>query len=188
LTIIILFNFVAPGAPQASRQSAPSSSVPNPFGADDQDDGGYEEMGAQPGMGNLRQALAQDPQMLAQVLQNLQQSNPELVQQLLANPQALQALLGGAGGEGGQDGGEEGDEFESMEEPQHVVQLTPAEEATVRRLTEMGFPFERALEVTLQRARIKPTHAQHFLQAYLFCDRNEELAVNYLLEHMNDDQ
>lgn len=122
----------------------------NPFGDqgdDDQDDGGYDEMGGQPGMGNLRQVLAQDPQMLAQVLSNLQQSNPELVQQLLANPQALQALLGGAGGDGGEDGGEEGDDFGAMEERQQVVQLTPAEEATVRRLTDMGFPFERALEV-----------------------------------------
>jgi hypothetical protein len=71
-------------------------------------------MGAQPGAGNMRH-LAQNPQMLAQILQEMVQSNPKLVQQLLANPQALQQLLQNAGGLGGDDG-EEGDDFEGMNE------------------------------------------------------------------------
>jgi hypothetical protein len=111
-------------------------------------------MGAQPGVGNLGQVLAQNPQMLAQFLQQMGQSNPELVQQLLANPQALQQLIQSVGGDMGDEGeeGEDGlpDDFGGMEEhvgQQQLVQLTPAEEASVRRITELGFPFQRAVEV-----------------------------------------
>ncbi len=164
----------------------------NPFGdgGDDQDDGDYDDVGGQPGVGNISQVLAQNPQMLAQFLQQMGQTNPELVQQLLANPQALQQLLQGAGGDG-EDDGDEGDDFGGMEEQsgQQVVQLTPAEEETVRRITDLGFPFQRALEVSPLQHPLLPDHRGFtFLQAFLFCDRNEELAVNYLLEHQGDDQ
>jgi len=78
------------------------------------------------------------------------------VQQLLANPAALQQLIQSVGGDMGEEGeeGEEGlpDDFGGMEEhagQQQLVQLTPAEEASVRRITELGFPFQRAVEVRL---------------------------------------
>jgi UV excision repair protein RAD23 len=152
-------------------------------------------MGGQPGVGNLGQALAQNPQMLAQFLQQMGQSNPELVQQLLANPQALQQLIQSVGGDMGDEGdeGEEGlpDDFGGMEEhggQQQLVQLTPAEEASVRRITELGFPFQRAVEVrrrALRRLRHALRAVLNILQAFLLCDRNEELAVNYLFEHQD---
>jgi hypothetical protein len=128
-------------------------------------------MGAQPGAGDIRQALAQNPQMLASFLQEMGQSNPELVQQLLANPQALQQLLQNAGGQGGDDG-EEGDDFEGMDEQlgqQVQVQLTPAEEATVRRITDLGFPFQRALEVgPLQRLSLPTNRGLTFFAGISF--------------------
>ncbi len=169
----------------ASRDSAPGS-VPNPFAeGDDQDDGdGYDDMGGEQNQG-LAQAL-QNPAMLAQFLAQIGQSNPEMVQQLLANPAMLQQFIANLqGGEGG-DEGEEGDDMDMAQQ----VELTPAEEATVRRITDLGFPFQRALEVrgTCSARRAKHHVRSTYVQAFLFCDRNEELAVNYLLEHQGDEQ
>lgn len=45
------------------------------------------------------------------------------------------------------------------------VQLTQEEMASVERLEGMGFQREQCLE------------------AFLICDRNEDMAANYLLEH-----
>ena len=84
--------------------------------------------------------------MLAQFLQEMGQSNPKLVQQLLAKPQDPQQILQNAGRQGGDDG-EEGDDFEGMDEQlgqQVQVQLTLAEESTVRRITDLGFPLHAA--------------------------------------------
>ena len=49
------------------------------------------------------------------------------------------------------------------------IELSEQEAAAVARLEGMGFDRQQCLE------------------AFLACDRNEELAANYLLEHGNED-
>lgn len=67
--------------------------------------------------------------------------------------------MGGMGGMGGGPGG--GGE--------NVVRLTQEESEAVARLTELGFDRQMAA------------------QAYLACDKNEEMAANFLFENGGDD-
>jgi UV excision repair protein RAD23 len=78
-------------------------------------------------------------------------------EQLQAMVAAVVASGGGAPGAplGGMGGGQP--------TAQGVVQLSPTEAAAIKRIQEMGFSQQQALE------------------AYLACDKNEELAINYLL-------
>lgn len=114
----------------------------------------------------IRQLLASQPQLLPMLLQNLAQTNPELLEAIQQNPQAFMQMLGvqgqgaaagGAGGAGAA-GGQGGPR-------QHVIQVTEAEQTSIMNLINLGFDRHRALE------------------AYLICDRNEEAAANYLFEH-----
>jgi UV excision repair protein RAD23 len=61
-------------------------------------------------------------------------------------------------GEAGMDG--EGDEQQVMQ-----IELTEEEAAAIERLCELGFPKEACIE------------------AYLLCDRNEEMAANLLFQN-----
>lgn len=173
----------AGGAPPASGGGmAPSPAMTGAFPAMPTGAGGgggggggnvaaLEELRNHPRFGELQQAVAANPQMLPQILMALEHSNPGLVQVIRENPEAFMRLLSGGGGGAQQDpvaamlaaaqGGAPG----GPPPGQQVVRLTPEEGEAVQRLTELG--FDRGMAV----------------QAYLACDKNEELAANFLFEN-----
>eukprot|EP00929_Paragymnodinium_shiwhaense_P051398 TRINITY_DN2586_c2_g1_i1.p1 TRINITY_DN2586_c2_g1~~TRINITY_DN2586_c2_g1_i1.p1 ORF type:complete len:382 (+),score=139.80 TRINITY_DN2586_c2_g1_i1:107-1252(+) len=142
-----------------------------------------DQMRNDPRFVEFAQMLAQNPGMLPQILPVIAQQNPGLIEVLRENPEALQqamreALQGAAGGGGvpphdpqdpvavmlaaaaaGGGGGAGGAPPGTT-----VVRLSPEEREAVNRLMSLGFDQQSAL------------------QAYLACDKNEELAANFLFD------
>mmetsp|Transcript_45563 Transcript_45563/g.120910 ORF Transcript_45563/g.120910 Transcript_45563/m.120910 type:complete len:377 (-) Transcript_45563:252-1382(-) len=131
----------------------------------------------------LARMVATNPQILPQMMPALQQSNPALVQAILQNPDAFQRMLqeaagggaqdpaaamlaavGGGGGPGGEGGAAGGQAPGTV-----VVQLSEQEREAVERLCALGFDRNMAV------------------QAYMACDKNEELAANFLFDSGNMD-
>lgn len=137
-----------------------------------------EQLRAHPRFAELAAMVAQNPQTLAQILPALEASNPGIVAAIRSNPEAFMRLLQEAVG------GDEDDPVEQMLAAAHAagggggaggappgtrtIRLTEEEGAAVERLVQLGF------------------HPQMALEAYLACDKNEELAVNYLLDSGGD--
>ncbi|KAF3794265.1 Ubiquitin receptor [Nymphaea thermarum] len=111
----------------------------------------------------LRSMVQANPQILQPMLQELSKQNPQLLR-LIQEHQAEFLQLINEPLEGS-----EGDIFEQLEQdmPQSIS-VTPEEREAIERLEAMG--FDRALVI----------------EAFLACDKNEELAVNYLLENAGD--
>ncbi len=120
----------------------------------------------------LRFMVQQNPALLQPILAQLGQANPDLLQLITAhqaeftellnepvNEADLPQQLGRGGGGGGGGGGGRG---------VVQIQLTAEEKGAVDRLMGLGFGQQAALE------------------AYLSCDKNEEVAANYLLENGMD--
>ncbi|GLI65743.1 hypothetical protein VaNZ11_009344 [Volvox africanus] len=120
-----------------------------------------------PAFAMLRAAVAQDPRSLVPLLQNLGRTHPELVQVINQNQQEFLRMLTEPG---------EGEEEDAMAmllggggpEGGMVVELTEEDEAAITRLAALGFDRTACLE------------------AYLACDKNEEMAANFLAENMFD--
>ncbi|THU95349.1 UV excision repair protein Rad23 [Dendrothele bispora CBS 962.96] len=112
-----------------------------------------------PQMQQIRDLIAQDPASLQLVMQQLAQQNPQLAQLLAQNPEMLMQLLGGGGDEDG----------EGVPPGTQVISVSPEERAAIERLEALGFPRQRVIE------------------AYFACDKNEELAANYLFENGFED-
>ncbi|KAI9716599.1 MAG: hypothetical protein M1828_007632 [Chrysothrix sp. TS-e1954] len=109
----------------------------------------------------LRQLVQQQPQMLESVLQQVGASNPALAQMIQQHPdQFIQLLSEGGDGEGG--------DMPLPPGANNVVSVTEEERDAIERLCRLG--FERDLVI----------------QAYFACDKNEELAANFLFDHPDD--
>ncbi|KAG2345538.1 UV excision repair protein Rad23 [Suillus weaverae] len=109
----------------------------------------------------LRQLVQTNPNLLAPLVQQIMEQNPHLGQLFESNPEALMQLLN------------VGDDIEgdgAMPPGAQVIHITPEEQAAIGRLEALGFSRQKAAE------------------AYLACDKNEELAANYLFETRFDDE
>ncbi|KAJ7132826.1 hypothetical protein C8R43DRAFT_1133382 [Mycena crocata] len=116
-----------------------------------------------PQIQQLRELMVQNPALIQPLIQQLGAQNPALMQMIEQNPAAVARLFGVDGAEF--DEGEDG----PVPPGAHVVSVTEEERAAIQRLEALGFPRQAVLE------------------AYFACDKNEELAANYLFESAFDD-
>lgn len=106
----------------------------------------------------LRQIVQQQPQMLEPILQQVGTGNPQLAQLIASQPQEFLRLLA-----------EDGDEDVSLPPGAQAIQVTEEEREAIERLCRLG--FERDLVI----------------QAYFACDKNEELAANFLFDQPDEE-
>nr|XP_009791275.1 PREDICTED: ubiquitin receptor RAD23c-like isoform X2 [Nicotiana sylvestris] len=112
----------------------------------------------------LRAMVQANPQILQPMLQELGKQNPQLMR-LIQEHQADFLRLINEPVEGGGEGNILGQLAAAM--PQ-AIQVTPEEREAIERLEQMGFDHDLVLEV------------------FFACNKNEELAANYLLDHIHE--
>ncbi|XP_029013598.1 RAD23 homolog A, nucleotide excision repair protein a [Betta splendens] len=124
----------------------------------------------QPQFLHMRQAIQQNPSLLPALLQQLGRENPQLLQQISQHQELFIQMLNEPVGEGG-DAPEVGELGAAGEEgaPVNYIQVTPQEKEAIERLKALGFP--EALVI----------------QAYFACEKNENLAANFLLNQGLED-
>ncbi|MCJ1329739.1 hypothetical protein MMC10_006419, partial [Thelotrema lepadinum] len=106
----------------------------------------------------LRQIVQTQPQMLEPILQQVASGNPQLAQMIGQNPEQFLQLLS-----------EDADEDAPLPPGATAVSVTEEEREAIERLCRLG--FERDLVI----------------QAYFACDKNEELAANFLFDQPPDE-
>ncbi|KAM9735472.1 UV excision repair protein RAD23 homolog B [Menidia menidia] len=159
----------------ASTGSSPSAGGGNPLSF----------LRGQPQFHVMRQLIQQNAALLPALLQEIGRENPELLQEISnhqeqfiqmlnePNPDPVPAgggggaggvaAAGGAGGAGGMGGDTPGGSSMSY------IQVTPQEKEAIERLKALGFPEGLVI------------------QAYFACEKNENLAANFLLQQNFDD-
>jgi len=106
---------------------------------------------------DLRQMVQENPALLQPIIQQFAQQDPQLAQAIAANPELLFQMLSE-----GMD--EDDDGVGGLQPGANAITLTAEENAAIERLIQLGFSRQAAAE------------------AYLACDKNEELAANFLFE------
>jgi len=146
------------GAPRAPATATPTVAGAGAAGV--LGAGNLDALRNNPQFQQLRQLVQTNPHFLEPIIQNIAQGNPQFAAVINQNPEAFLQLLAEGAGEDGGDGGAL---------PPGAIQVTPEEAEAIGRLEALGFPRHIAI------------------QAYVACDRNEELAANYLFENGFED-
>ncbi|XP_071752844.1 UV excision repair protein RAD23 homolog B [Centroberyx gerrardi] len=134
----------------------------------------------QPQFHVMRQLIQQNAALLPALLQEIGRENPELLQEISnhqeqfiqmlnePNPDAVPEV--GVGGDGGGAGGAGGVAADAPSgSHMNYIQVTPQEKEAIERLKALGFPEGLVI------------------QAYFACEKNENLAANFLLQQNFDD-
>ncbi|KJZ78913.1 hypothetical protein HIM_01686 [Hirsutella minnesotensis 3608] len=107
----------------------------------------------------LRQVVQQQPQMLEPILQQLGAGNPQLAHLIASHPDEFLLLLG-----------ENAEDDVPLPPGAQTVSVTEEERDAIERLCRLGFDRDQAI------------------QAYFACDKNEELAANFLFDQPDDEE
>uniref|UniRef100_A0A8C3CKF1 UV excision repair protein RAD23 n=1 Tax=Cairina moschata TaxID=8855 RepID=A0A8C3CKF1_CAIMO len=155
-----------PGSPEPERPPVQESRPPEQPPPEGENP--LEFLREQPQFQNMRQVIQQNPALLPALLQQLGQENPQLLQQISQHQEQFIQMLNEPLGELGELEGEMGaigDESPQM----NYIQVTPQEKEAIERLKALGFPESLVI------------------QAYFACEKNENLAANFLLSQNFDD-
>jgi len=120
----------------------------------------------------IREAVQENPGLLPELLSAIQQRNPQLLSQIADHQGEFLEMLnqGGVGLPTGGGTTQSGASPQSGSRPMtQTIQVTQAEKAAIDRLKALGFPEHMCI------------------QAYFVCDKNEELAANYLFSQGDED-
>ncbi|XP_042198582.1 UV excision repair protein RAD23 homolog B isoform X1 [Callorhinchus milii] len=124
-----------------------------------------EFLRTQPQFQQMRQVIQQNPSLLPALLQQLGRDNPTLLQQITQHQEQFVQMLndpvGEVAGEGAEGHGSPHTNY---------IQVTPQEKEAIERLKALGFPEGLVI------------------QAYFACEKNENLAANFLLQQNFDDE
>uniref|UniRef100_A0A3Q3W3W4 UV excision repair protein RAD23 n=1 Tax=Mola mola TaxID=94237 RepID=A0A3Q3W3W4_MOLML len=120
----------------------------------------------QPQFQQMRQIIQQNPALLPALLQQLGRDNPQLLQQITQHQERFVQMLNEP--RGGETRGE-GAEAQGSAHTNYI-QVTPQEKEAIERLKALGFPEGLVI------------------QAYFACEKNENLAANFLLQQTWDDE
>lgn len=133
---------------------------------------------SQPQFMQMRQVLMQNPNLLPQILQQIRQSNPRLLQIITENQDQFVQMLNEPVPDAPVPGAAAGSQAlppfaAGMPAPgpdDAYIQITQEEKQAIDRLKALGFPEALCL------------------QAYFACEKNEDLAANFLLSQDPDDE
>ena len=146
--------YLTSGIPQVHQAEPPAASNQQ-----------FRQIMQDPQFLQILQMIQQNPAALGPIMQQIQQSNPDLYNLLMTNREEFMQMM------------QEGNAPQSRITPEMVgglprpppgatvIQLTPEEHEHLKQLMEIGYSKQQALE------------------AYLSCDKNFEWAANYLLEN-----
>ncbi|XP_033857570.3 UV excision repair protein RAD23 homolog B [Acipenser ruthenus] len=159
----------SPPAP-ASNPTPQPAERPAPAGSGDVSSSNpLQFLRNQPQFQQMRQIIQQNPALLPALLQQLGRDNPQLLQQITQHQERFVQMLNEPFGESAGEG--EGEEAEGQGSSQtNYIQVTPQEKEAIERLKALGFPEGLVI------------------QAYFACEKNENLAANFLLQQTFDDE
>ncbi|XP_076219166.1 UV excision repair protein RAD23 homolog B isoform X1 [Aptenodytes patagonicus] len=161
------------GASQSSAVAAAVATIPTTASSL----GGHplEFLRNQPQFQQMRQIIQQNPSLLPALLQQIGRENPQLLQQIsqhqehfihMLNEPVLESRQGLSGSD---DGASTGGVAEAGNGHMNYIQVTPQEKEAIERLKALGFPEGLVI------------------QAYFACEKNENLAANFLLQQNFDE-
>ncbi|KAL2099611.1 hypothetical protein ACEWY4_004005 [Coilia grayii] len=159
---------VDPTAASTGGLSSPTSTAPSqPVAASGANP--LEFLRNQPQFQQMRQIIQQNPSLLPALLQQIGRENPQLLQQISSHQEQFIQMLNEPVQEGGQGGGGPEGVAEAGGGHMNYIQVTPQEKEAIERLKALGFPEGLVI------------------QAYFACEKNENLAANFLLQQNFDD-
>lgn len=161
------------GAAVERASNQPSSGSESGGGGGGNEDSPLAFLRRQAQFQQMRNVIQQNPEMLNEVLQQIGQTNPALLQLISENQEAFVNMLnesddGRQAPSGGNDDDDRGN-FGGLLDVGSVPEFTQQDREAIERLKALGFPDELVV------------------QAYIACEKNENLAANFLLSQTFDD-
>eukprot|EP00794_Sanderia_malayensis_P007982 gene7982-8839_t len=153
----------------------PAATDPVPSGESESVEDQLSFLRQQPQFQALRRAVQMNSSVLPQLLQQLGQANPELLQLISQNQERFIDMLNEPAEEEGSTQPQSGSGTEAPEGGSQsasgvsYIRVTPQEKEAIERLKALGFP-------------------EHLvIQAYFACEKNENMAANFLLSQGFDE-